>query len=633
MAIGKQQIVYPNSSTTPLSNSDSILSFISQIHYFNDTYNWNNSERLCQVLLTIGSFAEPEQDQSLAEYKQVLHFLWGHALFCLGRYRECLVVCQACPEYLRCKFLRLLCLEKVEAFNECILEGQMLLQSPNEFCLFDILQARHSMPNQASILSLIGTCYAKLGHSFEASKYFKLAFDANSFDLTAFADIVQREKGKEGFVVCNICTGEDEGAFDAATNSPASSVNKRLSLSSVNASIRGSTRVTRFSSMQMGISQGSTPKKSKTSSPSPKKTFQRKLFDSIEENIANNQSSVESSPKKHSKLEAFFPSFQSFFSFYLLFLRKDYKKCVEFLQEQQEIRPRVPFPNTPLFLSIAATSCYESLLYEKAKEYYEHLTAAFPHFLSEILFYSSTLWHLKDQKSLETLGNFCLESNAQSHVSWICLGNLHSLRKNSSEALKALQKAASLARYCSYTHILIGYEHLANNELNNSVASFLASYKLTPDYKALFGISLVAIKESQWEKAEKYLLKAHSMNSKSSVLAFYLGLVYENLERLEEAFKFLNISIELDSSSFATRFKRARLLYKMKQFKSSLGETLELSRLNSSEPAVYLLLGRIYKELGDSAASVKYFTWGTSMNSEFSCLKKEMECSSAASYT
>ena len=71
----------------------------------------------------------------------------------------------------------------------------------------------------------------------------------------------------------------------------------------------------------------------------------------------------------------------------------------------------------------------------------------------------------------------------------------------------------------------------------------------------------------------------------------------------------------------------------MKQFKSSLGETLELSRLNSSEPAVYLLLGRIYKELGDSAASVKYFTWGTSMNSEFSCLKKEMECSSAASCT
>jgi tetratricopeptide (TPR) repeat protein len=628
MAIGKQQIVYPNSS--PLT-VDSTLSFISQIHYFNDTYNWTNSEKLCQILLTIGSLVEPQEDQSLLELRRAVNFLWAHALFCLGRYKECLVVCQTCPDYLRCKFLRLLCLEKIESFNECILEAQVLLQNPKEFGFFDILQSKHSMPNQSSVLSLIGTCYTKLGHSFEASKYYKLAFDANSFDLNAFADVVQRQKEKEAFFVCNTFAGENESSLlDTVNNSPASSVNKRLSLSSVSSSRPN----TRLSSVQMGISQGSTPKKSKTSSPSPQKSFQRKLFDSIEENVANNQSSIECSPKKSFQpSESFFPSSQSFFYFYLLYLRKEYKKCFEFLQEQQELRPKASFPSTPLFLSIAATSCYESLQYEKAKEYFEILTASFPHFLSEILFYSSTLWHLKDQKSLETLGNFCLESNAQSHVSWICLGNLHSLKKNSSEALKALQKASCLQKYCSYTHILIGYEHLANNELNNSVSSFLASYKLNPDYKALFGISLVAIKESQWEKAEKYLLKAYSMNSTSSVLAFYLGLVYENLERLEEACKFLDISIQLDFSSFATRFKRARLLYKMKKYESSLGEALELSRLNSSEPAVYLLLGRIYKELGDSAASVKYFTWGTSMNSEFSSLKREMECSSVSSCT
>jgi hypothetical protein len=168
-------------------------------------------------------------------------------------------------------------LEKVEAFNECILEGQVLPQNPNEFCLFDILQAKHSMPNQASILSLIGTCYAKLGHSFEASKYLKQAFDANSFDLGAFADVVQREKGKESFVVCGICTGENEGAFDVATNSPASSVNKRLSLPSITASARANTRVARFSSVQMGISRQYTEKVknkfSKSKKAVPTQTF------------------------------------------------------------------------------------------------------------------------------------------------------------------------------------------------------------------------------------------------------------------------------------------------------------------------------------------------------------------------
>ena len=97
------------------------------------------------------------------------------------------------------------------------------------------------------------------------------------------------------------------------------------------------------------------------------------------------------------------------------------------------------------------------------------------------------------------------------------------------------------------------------------------------------------------------------------------------MERLQESCFYYSKSIELDSTNFTARFKRARLYYKMNELDTSLTESLALTSVGSSEPAIFLLLARIYKEMGDSNNSIKYFTWGTSLLSEFHALKKELE--------
>ena len=187
---------------------------------------------------------------------------------------------------------------------------------------------------------------------------------------------------------------------------------------------------------------------------------------------------------------------------------------------------------------------------------------------------------------------------------------MYSAKKLSDSAVKSFQKAISINPNCSYAYILVGYEYLASEDLSKSISAFLESYKLNPDYKSLFGISLVAIKECQWEKAEKYLLKASNLNPKNSVLYYYLAVVYESMERLQDSCTAYSKSIELDPVNITAKFKRARLYFKMKDLEHSLSESLLLASLDSSEPAIFLLLARIYKEMGDLSSSIKYFTWG-----------------------
>ena len=103
-------------------NQQVLWNFISQINLFNDLYKYENSEKLCQIILTICSFKEE------FEFKCAVYFLWAHSLFCMQRYKECAVVCGKI-DYIRCKYLKAVCLEKLNNPQECIEECNLLLNS------------------------------------------------------------------------------------------------------------------------------------------------------------------------------------------------------------------------------------------------------------------------------------------------------------------------------------------------------------------------------------------------------------------------------------------------------------------------------------------------------------------------
>lgn len=607
-------------------SQQTVWNFISQINLFNDLYRFENSEKLCQIILTACSFEDEP------EFKQAIHFLWAHSLFSLQRYKECIVVCDKI-DYLRCKYLKAVCLERLDRLLECVEECNLLLGSyfvPNNpravgKGLNEILYPKYAMPNENVVHSMLASCHRRLGHQFDYSKHSKSAFKLNSFDIESFLSIVQNGFDKT-ISTAELCTTSPSGCVIPVETCPspatqiALSVNKRLSLDGSNSPQKRPE--------PPRCSPKMTTRGSSTSTESCKKSFQRKLFETAEENLSNNQSIDEIYVPKNSagfRNSQFF-TYESFFSFYGWFIRKDYQECLKFVEQRIKYKG---ISSSPLECLLIANVYYENLNYEKAREYFELIMRDFPHFLHEILYYSSTLWHLKDLRGLEYLSKFLLESDKQSEITWIATGNMYSAKKLPDSAIRSFQKAISLNPSCSYAFILMGYEYLAGEDLSKSISAFLESYKLNADYKSLFGISLVAIKECQWDKAEKYLLKASTLSPKNSVLHYYLAIVYESMDRLQESCAAYSKSIEFDPSNITAKFKRARLLFKMHDLKHSLMESLSLVSQDSSEPAVFLLLARIYKEMGDLQNSIKYFTWGTSLLSEFNALKRELESNAA----
>lgn len=349
-----------------------------------------------------------------------------------------------------------------------------------------------------------------------------------------------------------------------------------------------------------------------------KKSCNKKLFNVAEENLPNKQHTVHVEihriePPKQSKIEM-----SHLLELVCLYKKKFYLYCLKLVQDPGFVMPFT----SPFILKIVADTFYENLMYEKSRQYYEMIVDEFPHFIRELEFYSSCLWHLKDKKTLSYLSEVLMSRDKTSEITWLTYGNLCSLKKDSQAAIKAFQRVVQIDSAFSYAHILMGYEYLASEDLQNALNSFYEAYKHDKSYKALFGMALVTIKEQQWENAEKYLLRSLALSPKNSVILYYVGMVYENMGRFDVSLKYLTLSIQIDASNFTARFKRARLLFKLGRLQDALVDAKVLAELDSIDPAVYLLIGRILREMGQEQEAVSYFTWGTSLHSDSSELHK-----------
>jgi len=96
--------------------------------------------------------------------------------------------------------------------------------------------------------------------------------------------------------------------------------------------------------------------------------------------------------------------------------------------------------------------------YKESEKIYQECLKREPYRLEGLDYFSTTLWHLKDQYQLCTLANHCLEQSHFQQETWIVVGNCYSLQRESEAALSFFKRSIQLNPYYSYAYTLCGHE-------------------------------------------------------------------------------------------------------------------------------------------------------------------------------
>ena len=121
-----------------------------------------------------------------------------------------------------------------------------------------------------------------------------------------------------------------------------------------------------------------------------------------------------------------------------------------------------------LMLSILGRCYFEMGKYKDCDKVFKECLKIDPARLEGFDYYSSCLWHLKDQYQLCNLANHALEQSHFSHETWIVLGNCYSLQKEHEIAIKFFNRATQLNPSYAYAYTLCGHEYVENESFSQA---------------------------------------------------------------------------------------------------------------------------------------------------------------------
>jgi anaphase-promoting complex subunit 3 len=182
----------------------------------------------------------------------------------------------------------------------------------------------------------------------------------------------------------------------------------------------------------------------------------------------------------------------------------------------------------------------------------------------------------------------------------------------------------------TYAHTLSGHEAVNNEDLEKATQSF--NHALARDdrhYNAWYGLGAIAYRQERLDEAEHNFRKALEINSSSSVLRCYLGMVLHaqgGVENVRAALAVLTHACSVDVNNPQLHFQRAHVLIATRRYEEAL-RALELVRQQAPrEPPVHILMGRVSRKLGRVQDALKHFSAAIDLDpKESASLKAEIE--------
>lgn len=224
-------------------------------------------------------------------------------------------------------------------------------------------------------------------------------------------------------------------------------------------------------------------------------------------------------------------------------------------------------------------------------------------------YYSSCLWHLNKTKELIQLSEKMCMEDPKSPITWIIVANSYSALKDHKTSIVNLKKALSLNSKNSYAYCLLGHEYVFIEDYPNAELSYKKALEYDwTDFHVYWGLGNVYLKTEKFDKALRYFILAHTLNLNSSIINTYLGIAYMNMKNYDNALKMFKAAELIDPDCLMTQYYKSSCLYNINLHAEALVELEKLKTKLSNESKVFLLLGNIYKKLGNIDMAHKNYT-------------------------
>ena len=270
--------------------------------------------------------------------------------------------------------------------------------------------------------------------------------------------------------------------------------------------------------------------------------------------------------------------------------------------------------------------CYFELSkYKEAEKYYNMSLSLDPSYLTGLEYFSSTLWHLKDQFKCCNLAHLCLEQSQFAPETWVVLGNTFSLQKEHETAIKFFNRATQINPAFAYSYTLAGHEYVDNenfNEANNCFRKAL-SYD-ERQVNAWWGLGNIQLKEQNYVEAIKLFKKCLNINSHSAVLHFYLGTAYLQNKDIKNALNNLINAQKLDNKNPMIQYQIANIYMNQGKNDEALSILKNLEENMPKEAPIYISIGKIYKSKKDYKKALDYFNKAIDLDPKDSNLAKTL---------
>ncbi|KAJ5171835.1 20S cyclosome subunit (BimA/Nuc2/Cdc27) [Penicillium capsulatum] len=264
---------------------------------------------------------------------------------------------------------------------------------------------------------------------------------------------------------------------------------------------------------------------------------------------------------------------------------------------------------TPWVLSQLGRAYFEQAMYADAAKYFSRVQNLSPSRVEDMEIYSTVLWHLKSDVELAYLAHQLLEVDRLSPQAWCAIGNSFSHQRDHDQALKCFKRATMLDPDFAYAFTLQGHEYAATEEYEKALDAYRLGIKADArHYNAWYGLGTVYDKLGKLDEAEQHFRNAAMINPTNAVLICCIGLILERSDNPKQALAHYERACSLAPNSVLARFRKARVLMRLKEYTISLAELKILKDMAPDEANVHFLLGKLYKMLHDRANAIKHFT-------------------------
>ncbi|KXS17119.1 TPR-like protein [Gonapodya prolifera JEL478] len=252
---------------------------------------------------------------------------------------------------------------------------------------------------------------------------------------------------------------------------------------------------------------------------------------------------------------------------------------------------------------------FEKSKYESAEANLKLLRQLEPWRLEGMDTYAVVLWQLEKEVELSNLSHELVEFDKTSAISWFAVGNTFAIKCENDMAVRSFQRAIQLDPYFTWAYTLAGHAYLDDEDNEKAATYFRQAAVIDPrHHNAWYGLASQSFRQYQFENAKFFYQKAFAINQSNALLAMLVGITLQRMEQFGEARNWYERAQSLEPMNPVIRFRVADILHR---FEDHVGALVILEKLIDTHPehSVWVLLGLVYRALGDRTKATAAFTY------------------------